>query len=69
MDEGRCTLNCIMAEKSRLGVSLTYGRDDIESWSGVCIILTSMIGQRSDETELTMTLMILFTACKGSNFI
>ena len=53
----------------RLGVSLAYGRDDIESWSGVCIILTSKIGQCSDETELTMTLMILFTACKGSNFI
>ena len=51
----------------RLGVSLAYGRDDIESLSGgVCIILTSKIGQCSDETGLTITLMILFTACKGS---
>ena len=35
----------------------------------VCIILTSKIGQRSDETGLTVTLMILFTAGKVSNFI
>ena len=33
---------------SRLGVSLAYGRDDIKSLSGVCIILTSRIGQRSE---------------------
>ena len=31
-----------------LGVSLAYGRDDIKSLSGVCIILTSKIGQCSE---------------------
>ena len=42
---------CFLGKLSLLvGVSLAYGRDDIESWSGVCIILTSRIGQRS-ETE------------------